>query len=634
MLIYTQACGVVLLTVLLVLFLMKRSKIFLNTEKFFIATLLASLFANVMDIVCQFVLALPNVNTVVASICCRFYQKGLLFVLLCTMLYVSRDIYRNTRVFFSRVWYYIALFSLSTVVIFLLPGGLNIEAGKMYATGPSVHATYLVALFYIGAVLVRVNVLRKQMNADRRMAINLWMSLWIVTALIEYFIPSLFISSFATSIGVMIVYIKLENPAMNRDRRSNLYNQNALMEYMNQLYGKGVSFSVIEMVPLTYGDGVHNYTVDFKRLPELFDAGKNPIFRKTEDEIALVFEDYEKAKEWGDNFIARTWEIDDKDMRSLKNSIWISIPNSSWFVDTEEMMYFLKYVVSNKQINLELRERKYILVNEEMVKGMREEKRIEKMLDDALREHRIEVFYQPIFSTEKRRFTTAEALVRIRDEEGNIVPPGLFIEIAEKTGKILELGTEVFRQVCSFIKEENIMQYGIDYVEVNLSVAQCADSQLADSYINTMKEFEIDPKCINLEITESASMMSKEVLLDNMKRLIEYGVNFSLDDFGTGQSNLNYIVDMPVDIVKFDKGMIDAYFDNNKAKYVMDAAMHMIHGMGLKIVSEGIETNEQYDRMEDLGISYIQGYYFSKPLEKKEFLEYIKKHNQGATDVH
>ena len=632
--IYTQACGVVLLLVLFVLFAMKRSKIFLDTEKYFVMTLKASLTANALDILCQYVLWKDGMDSIVLGIVCRLYQISLVATLCFTMLYVSRDIYTDIKRFVIRSWYYVALFVVVSILVGILPQDLIMSEGKMYAAGVAVNVTYLSCMFFFGAVLVRVNVLRKSMNADRRWAINFWMVIWILAAVIEYLMPTLFVTSFASAIGVMIVYVKLENPAMNRDRRSNLYNQNALMEYMNQLYGKGLSFAVIEMVPLTYGDGVHNHTVDFKRLPELFDVGKNPIFRKTEDEIALVFENYEKAKEWGDKFIARTWEIDDLDMRSLKNSIWISIPNSSWFVDTDEMMYFLKYVVSIKQINLELRERKYILVTEEMVKGMREEKRIEKMLDDALREHRIEVFYQPIFSTEKRRFTTAEALVRLRDDEGNIVSPGLFIEIAEKTGKILELGTEVFRQVCSFIKEENITQYGIDYVEVNLSVAQCADSQLADSYINTMKEFEIDPKCINLEITESASMKSKEVLLDNMKRLIEYGVNFSLDDFGTGQSNLNYIVDMPVDIVKFDKGMIDAYFDNNKAKYVMDAAMHMIHGMGLKIVSEGIETNEQYDRMEDLGISYIQGYYFSKPLEKKEFLEYIKKHNQGATDVH
>ena len=101
------------------------------------------------------------------------------------------------------------------------------------------------------------------------------------------------------------------------------------------------------------------------------------------------------------------------------------------------------------------------------------------------------------------------------------------------------------------------------------------------------------------------------------------GVSFSLDDFGTGQSNLNYIVEMPVQIVKFDRVMTQAYFSSQKGRFVMNAAMHMIQDMKLGIVSEGIETQEQLTAMEQLGIDYIQGFYFSKPLPLPEFLAFI-----------
>lgn len=170
---------------------------------------------------------------------------------------------------------------------------------------------------------------------------------------------------------------------------------------------------------------------------------------------------------------------------------------------------------------------------------------------------------------------------------------------------------------------------GCIIIEINLSVVQCSYEQLAEDYIAIMEKYGISSDFINLEITESASMDAKRILLNNMKSLMDYGVKFSLDDFGTGQSNLNYIVDMPVDIVKFDKDMINAYFENGKAKYVMDAAMHMVHGMDLEIVSEGIETKEQYETMEELGISYIQGYYFSKPLSEQQFLEFISQAAQS-----
>ncbi len=248
---------------------------------------------------------------------------------------------------------------------------------------------------------------------------------------------------------------------------------------------------------------------------------------------------------------------------------------------------------------------------------------MEQLIINAIENDWVEVYYQPIYSTEERRFTAAEALMRIKDENGKIIPPGIFIDVAENNGMILRLGELVFEKVCRFIRENQIRQYGLQYIEVNLSVIQCAYEQLADDYIRIMEENSLSPDLINLEITESASVSAKKTLLENMQSLMSYGVRFSLDDFGTGQSNLNYIVDMPVDIVKFDRSMINAYFENGKAKYVMDAAMHMIHGMDLEIVSEGIETKEQYQTMEDLGISYIQGFYFSKPLPEQEFLVFI-----------
>lgn len=145
-----------------------------------------------------------------------------------------------------------------------------------------------------------------------------------------------------------------------------------------------------------------------------------------------------------------------------------------------------------------------------------------------------------------------------------------------------------------------------------------------------MQKYGIAPERINLEITETVSVETKKVLLDNMNALIRYGVTFSLDDFGTGQSNLNCIVEMPVETVKFDRSMTMSYFENGKEKYVMDAAMRMIHGMKQQIVAEGIEKKEHFDIMNELGIRYVQGYYFSKPLPEAQFLAFLGQNNGAA----
>lgn len=259
---------------------------------------------------------------------------------------------------------------------------------------------------------------------------------------------------------------------------------------------------------------------------------------------------------------------------------------------------------------------------------MYEEWDIELLISSALKYDRIEVFYQPIFSTKENRFTSAEALCRIYNENGDFIPPARFIEVAEKNGMILKLGERVFEKVCQFLQSGMPQQLGIKYIEVNLSVVQCSYELLSQQFIHIMEEYQIDPSQINLEITETGSVSTRKIMLENMQKLINYGVQFSLDDFGTGNSNLNYIVDMPVNIVKFDRSMTNSYFNNGKAKYVMDAAMHMIHGMELQIVSEGIETEEQLDTMKELDISYIQGYYFSKPLPQEEFLNFLRDNNR------
>jgi EAL domain-containing protein (putative c-di-GMP-specific phosphodiesterase class I) len=158
-------------------------------------------------------------------------------------------------------------------------------------------------------------------------------------------------------------------------------------------------------------------------------------------------------------------------------------------------------------------------------------------------------------------------------------------------------------------------------------VVQCESKALSKMYIDIMEECGVDPSTINLEITESASIIMKKTLLDNMKALIDYGVTFSLDDFGNGESNLNYIVDLPIEIVKFDKDMTQAYFENEKAKYVLQAATDMIQGLQLKVVAEGVETANQLRELERLGIDYIQGYYFSKPVEERQYIEFLKSRN-------
>ena len=175
------------------------------------------------------------------------------------------------------------------------------------------------------------------------------------------------------------------------------------------------------------------------------------------------------------------------------------------------------------------------------------------------------------------------------------------------------------------MKENNLAKLGIEYIEVNLSVVQCMQSELANSVLTIMDRYGIEKKMVNLEITETVATNSPKVLLKNMKILSDNGVTFSMDDFGTGYSNISATAAMPLDIIKLDKSLIDMAYSSQRGKEILMGVVTMVDRMGFKIVAEGIEEKEQFEMLREQGIDYIQGYYFSKPLPEKEFLEYLSK---------
>ena len=433
----------------------------------------------------------------------------------------------------------------------------------------------------------------------------------------------------------MILFFELENPEIYIDRSTGFYNSYALVEFIRQrylldknCYGVLVSLENIQKksISLTKMEAALAEVVQFiRQLPDTM------VFKTDDREFSLSFENteaYEKVRDIVCSRFRQGWlenSPDSPDGEPLfLQPHYLFIPSGNVAENAEEMLGLLKHF----RLHCAESSESYVLtLDEDTIAKKRQRDEMLKTIILAINEDRVEVFYQPIYSTAKKKFVSAEALVRIRRADGSIIPPGLFIPIAEETGLIGKIGNIVFEKTCRFIKESDIVKYGVEYIEVNLSVVQCENKALAEEYINIMKKYDLPSRYINLEITESAAIAKKNILLDNMRRLIDYGVEFSLDDFGNGQSNLNYIMDMPVQIVKFDHDMTQAYFETEKAQFVLQATANMIHDMRLKTVAEGVETADQLAVLEGLGIDYIQGYYFSKPLEGKEFIKFIRERN-------
>jgi EAL domain-containing protein (putative c-di-GMP-specific phosphodiesterase class I) len=196
----------------------------------------------------------------------------------------------------------------------------------------------------------------------------------------------------------------------------------------------------------------------------------------------------------------------------------------------------------------------------------------------------------------------------------------------------MRLSERIFNKVFDFVASNNLGDKGISHMEVNLSGLQSVDAALPEQMSQLLKKYDLNPNIVNLEITESIAITSSFMLKKNMDELKKIGCTFSMDDFGTGYSNLSQMAKIDYELIKIDKSLLWPCFDKNNpvqanAKIILDNMISMILSLGRKIVVEGVETKEQLDYLEKMGVTYIQGFYFSKPLPAADYLKFLEENN-------
>lgn len=605
----------------LLCFYIRRKTVGLYTEVFFKWTMVITLINVTLDVLSIIIIA--NRNQVPNELCfiiCKMYLISLIWTGCCGLFYICQDIYMG-RARFRSLFGFGAVSVIGSFVVLFLPISYVHQKEEIYTYGPSVFATYLFCVFFVLATLLFAFIYRRYMNKNRFSAVVMWILVWMLAALVQFFNNHLLLVGYASCIGMMIVFFKLENPEAYIDKETGAFNSHVFLKYIRQLYEKATPFSVL-LISLEQHQNILDRYRDANLLSifNFLNNRKNvKVFKNVEQEFVLLFEKPEQLENEFEQIRSRfknDWH------GFIYDPIFVTIQNSNIADSAEEIYQLLRYY----RLRIEyMDDRRRIEIDKSLVEERRQQQKMEDIICEALAEDRVEVFLQPIYSVETQRFVSAEALARIRLPDGSLVPPGQFIAVAETTGLILQLGERIFEKTCQFIQREKIWEWGLTYVEINLSIKQCESRDLAERYIQIMENYHLNPSLINLEVTESVSIQMRNILLQNMKRLINYGVSFSLDDFGNGESNLNYIVDLPVQIIKFDREMVQSYFEKDKGRFVMEAATRMILDMNLKIVAEGVETDEQLVGMQHLGVQYIQGYLFSKPLPEREFVEFVKE---------
>jgi diguanylate cyclase (GGDEF)-like protein len=278
--------------------------------------------------------------------------------------------------------------------------------------------------------------------------------------------------------------------------------------------------------------------------------------------------------------------------------------------------YALKWVSGNFKTNV-------AFYDNDIRKEDEHRKAVEQKVRNAIAEREFKVYLQPVCDTMTRERVSAEALVRWIDSKNQMINPSDFIPILEKNGFVTELDLYVLEDVCRMLRDWNEVGIDIVPVSVNFSRVDVEHPGIVEDIIAIVDKYELDHNLIKIELTESAFSENIGNIINTLKRLREAGFVIMMDDFGSGYSNLNMFKDMPIDVVKIDMYFLRNIENSERGMIVLESVVQMAKRLGLEIVVEGVETQEQYDYIRKLRCEMIQGYYFAKPMPSEIFPDQV-----------
>ena len=303
-------------------------------------------------------------------------------------------------------------------------------------------------------------------------------------------------------------------------------------------------------------------------------------------------------------------------------SIGVSVfPNDA--LDAEELMRHAD--VAMYRAKQEGRNR-FCFFSHDLESSLMERHHLETRLRKALINDELFVHYQPKIDLQTNIIIGAEALVRLANDEGELISPAEFIPLAEESGLIIMLGKQVLNKACAEAKRWLEMGYTIP-ISVNVAAAQFADPDLADMIKKALLEHNLPAHLLELEITETALMIDAADMQNKLSELISLGIKIAIDDFGTGYSSLAYLKKFNVDVMKIDMSFVKDMLNNKHDYEIVKTIISLGKSMGLVLIAEGVETKEQSHALVELGCFMGQGYLFSRPLSTVDFEAFISQNN-------
>ena len=473
----------------------------------------------------------------------------------------------------------------------------DVSAG--YVEGPWYRLMYYSALFHLAVILILVTSWRKEFGPQKTKVILVILILYGCGGVIQLLHYPLLMIGFGMSLGILALFLTINNPNANRDSLTGVYNHLYLTRRSDELIAAGKSFHIItiylyqlkhinKVAGVEGGDYILQLTA--KKLEELCGSRVFRITGKRFLVLTMSLQEYEYYITQIKKMFETDMQMDADSSKPATPVILSGIVHGQKLGASGLMLEYAEYLESLSMQNGMI---EVIQDDQQTMDGFLYNKKVEQYLHTAIAQDLFEVYYQPVYSTEKNDFVTLEALSRLHHPELGWIAPDVFIQIAEKNHMIEQITDLQFKRICMFINEHRGLMKKLFNIKVNLSSLDLMRSDCSSHFIRMMDDMDIQHDWIQFEITETVATEYNAGLGMVVDGFMAAGVRLCLDDFGSGYANLNTVMRLPFSAIKIDRTLLFDICNDKKRAMFYQSIIETFHRMGYSIVSEGVETEEE-----------------------------------------
>lgn len=474
---------------------------------------------------------------------------------------------------------------------------------------------YLVALYYL--------LFRWYAATPKRKRIIIFSFLLTAAGtVLQYLIPKLEVELFYESLTCMGIMLAVENDDDRVDPVTRMYNRDAFIQDVRYYYDTHTHFYAV-LLKMT------NYDT-YQKMPDAYDI--NDVAKAAAAGIRSIYSLFTCYRVTPACFVMIALNKDEKYADALSEKVAGLLKDGFNLSKRDERIKGVIMQVEAPEEVTSVRDLLFMcemgfyqvnmpgVLKRQSLHELFERADIERAIRDGINEHNFDVYYQLVYTTKEHNVHSSEALLRLNDPKLGELLPKVFIPAAERNGMIDVLGEFVLREVCRFIKSGIPDKIGMKYINVNLSVLQCMQIHFVDMVKRIVNEEGVSPERINFEITESVAAEDYDYLGAVMRECKELGFLFSMEGYGSGYSNMYAVFSLNFDEIKLDKSMLWEADKCEQGRIIIENSIRMIHDMGLPVVAVGVETESQIEYLVKQDVEYLQGFYFSKPMPKKDIV--------------